>query len=205
MTEQENVWVGIEVTRQVRMAGGRMASPGELSAGGANLLDHQLGIARQVTSPDRICVLTPQGDESVLELIAKHEVREIAPFDFIAMLSERAKQGEKGAVVLLRQIAPLRDASDVHQALKLARKHPLVVSASKPPDGHPRHTPPPDEDAPDYRCLAFEIRRISEFSREAVGTGPADEKLEFIEWESFAELIRPEDEPEVAAKMKAWV
>jgi hypothetical protein len=204
MSEPENVWVGIEVTRQVRMAGGRMASPGELSAGGVNLLDHQLQIAREVTSPDRICVLTPQGDESVLELIARHEVREIAPFDFIAMLSERAKHGENGVVVLLRQIAPLRDGRDVLKAVKAARKHPLVVSASKPPNGHPRHEPPPGDDHPDYRCLAFEVRQISEFSREAIGAASGDEKLEFIDWESFAELIRPEDEPWVAAKLKAW-
>ncbi len=204
MTELENIWVGIEVTRQMRMAGEQLRSPGELSVGGVNLLDHQLGIARQITSPDRICVLTPQGDERVLELVAKHEVREIAPFDFIAMLSERAKQGESGAVVLLRQIAPLRDARDVRKAIKSARKHPLVVSASKPPSGHPRHDPPPGDDHPDYRCLAFEVRRTSEFGREAIAAASADETLEFIDWNSFAELIRPEDEADVARKMLGW-
>jgi hypothetical protein len=45
---------------------------------------------------------------------------------------------------------------------------------------------------------------MSEFSREAIGAGPGEEKLEFIDWDSFAELIRPEDEPHVAARLRAW-
>ena len=200
-----NTWVGIEVTRQVRVADGVIQSVGKLSAGGVNLLEHQIGIAKQLTSPDQICILTPQGDEAVLELIAKHELRELAPFDFIAMLSDRAKHGEEGAAVLLRQIAPLKDAKDAKKALKLLVKHPVVISASKPPKGHKRHEPLPGHDEPDYRCLAFEVRRISEFSTQAMtGLSEGNEELLFIDWDSFVELTRPEDEAEVAAAVAKW-
>jgi len=199
------VWVGIEVTRQVRMAGGRVVSAGELSVGGVNLLDHQLKVARDITDPDHICVLSPQGDEAMLDLIAKHEVRELAPFDFIAMLNDRVKHGEEGAVVLLRQLAPLRDAKPVKKALKLLKKHPVVVSASKPPKGHKRHEPPPDEPEPDYRCLAFEVRRMSQFNMAAMdGLSLGEEELLFIDWDDFAEVTRPEDEAAGAEKLAAW-
>ena len=78
-------------------------------------------------------------------------------------------------------------------------KHAAVISASKPPAGHPRHKPLPGETEPDYRCLAFEVRRADQFA----GV-PADEELLFIEWASFAEFIRPDDAPAVAARMKSW-
>jgi hypothetical protein len=200
-----NTWVGIEVTRQVRVQDGKLLSVGKLSAGGVNLLSHQIEIAKQLTTPDQICVLTPQGDEAVLELIAKHELRELAPFDFIAMLSDRAKHCEEGASVLLRQIAPLRDAKDVQRGLKLLKKHPVVVSASKPPKGHTRHKPLPGQTEPDYRCLAFEVRRISEFSKQAMtGLSAGNEELLFIDWDSFAEYTRPDDEAQVAATVAKW-
>ena len=98
MESADSVWVGIEVTRQLRVVDGGLAPAGDLQAGGVNLLEHQIKIALQIAPPDRVCVLSPQGDERVLELIAQYEVRELAPFDFIAMLSERAKAGEEGAV-----------------------------------------------------------------------------------------------------------
>src|SRR5690606_2167423 len=114
----------------------------------------------------------------------------LAPFDFIAMLSERAKAGEEGAVVLLRQIAPLESANMLKQALKLLKKHPVVISASKPPEGHKRHQPLPGQSEPDYRCLAFEMRRISEFG--AAGAA-GEEELQFIDWDSFAEFTGRDD------------
>lgn len=200
-----DTWVGIEVTRQLRVADGQLQPAGAISVGGVNLLDHQLKVARDITDPDHICVLSPQGDEAMLELIAKHEVRELAPFDFIAMLNDRVKHGEEGGVVLLRQIAPIRDAKPVKKALKLLKKHPVIVSASKPPKGHKRHEPPPDETEPDYRCLAFEVRRMSQFNMAAMdGLSLGEEELLFINWEDFAELTRPKDEPEVAKTVAKW-
>ena len=198
-----NTWVGIEVTRQMRLEDGALASAGKLEVGGVNLLAHQIDIAKQITVPEQICVLTPQGDEAVLEMIAEHGLRELAPFDFIAMLSDRAKHGEEGSVVLLRQIAPLRDAKPVNQALELLAKHNVVISASKPPKGHRRHEPLPDQTEPDYRCLAFEVRRISEFSMQSMG-GVGAEELLYIGWEEFAEYTRRQDEPEVAAILEQW-
>lgn len=200
MESADSVWVGIEVTRQLRVVDGGLAPAGDLQAGGVNLLEHQIKIALQIAPPDRVCVLSPQGDERVLELIAQYEVRELAPFDFIAMLSERAKAGEEGAVVLLRQIAPLESANMLKQALKLLKKHPVVISASKPPEGHKRHQPLPGQSEPDYRCLAFEMRRISEFG--AAGAA-GEEELQFIDWDSFAEFTG-RDDAEAGARVRGW-
>ena len=200
-----NTWVGIEVTRQLRVADGQLQPAGAISVGGVNLLDHQLKVAQDITDPDHICVLSPQGDEAMLELIAKHEVRELAPFDFIAMLNDRVKNGQEGTVVLLRQIAPLRDATAVKKALTMLGDHAVVVSASKAPEGHKRNKPPPDQTEPDHRCLAFEVRRMSEFSMGAMeGMSLGQQKLLFIDWNDFVEITRPDDEAEAAATIKQW-
>jgi hypothetical protein len=191
-----DVWVGIEVTRQMRVEGGQVRPAGDLTVGGVNLLEHQIGVAKQLTAADNICVLSPQGDETLLEIVSRHQVRELAPFDFVAMLSERAKHGEEAAVVLLRQIAPLRDASGVKKAVKLLKKHPVVFSAAKAPKGHPR--------ADDPHCLAFEVRSIGQFTMQAMADVSVEEELAFIDWNDFAEYLRPQDEPEAAAKIKAW-
>ncbi|MBK9975518.1 MAG: hypothetical protein IPP14_12175 [Planctomycetes bacterium] len=195
---QQTPWVAIEVTRQMRLVGGAVADAGALSAGGRNLLEHQVAIARQVTAPDRILVLTAQSDETLLHLIGKHELREVSPFDFITLMRQRS--AEDVPVVLLRQYVPLRDAADLHKALALLPQHPTIVSASQPPAGHLRHQPLPGQTEPDYRCLAFEVRRASQFSA-APGQ---EEHLLFVPWDSFAEYLRPQDEADVAARMKAW-
>lgn len=200
MAPDGNIWAGIEVSRQIRVADGGLASAGDWQVGGVNLLEHQIKIALQVAPAGQVCVLTPQGDERVLELVARYEVRELAPCDFIAMLSDRARRGEEGAVVLLRQIAPLRDARDLRQALNLLKQHPVVISASKPPAGHKRHEPLPDQDQPDYRCQAFEARQVSQFSAAGVA---GSEELMFIGWESFAEFTGRDDE-EAGAKVREW-
>lgn len=198
MPQAAETWVAIEVTRQMRLVDGAVADAGALSAAGVNLLEHQVGIARQIAGPDRIVVLTPQSDETVLEIIGRHELREVAPFDFIRLMRERS--ADDAAVVLLRQYVPLADARDLKLALTLAAQHPTIISASKPPAGHPRHKPVPGQSQPDYRCLAFEVRRAAQF-----GAAPGhDEHLLFIEWESFAEYLHPRDEPEVAARLKTW-
>lgn len=202
----KNIWVGIEVTRQMRLLNGELAPAGALEVAGVNLLDHQIRRAKEITSPDQICVLHAQADATLLELIAQHEVRELAPFDFIAMLNDRVKQEEEGAVALLRQIAPLRDSKAISKAVKMLKKHPVVVSASKPPKGHKRHDPLPDQDQPDYRCLAFEVRRMSQFNMQAMsGLGVGDEELLYIDWEDFAEYATPGDETEAAATLKSWL
>lgn len=192
-------WVAIEITRQMRLTNGVVADAGALSVAGRNLFEHQVEIAKQLAHIDRILVLTPQSDATLLDLIGRHELREIAPFDFITAMRERA--AENSPVILLRQCAPLRDATDLRKAVALLDKHPVVISASRPPAGHARHQPLPGESEPDYRCLAFEVRRSSEFAG-ALGT---EEHLLFVEWDSFAEYLRPQDEPEVAAKIKKWL
>jgi hypothetical protein len=191
-------WVAIEITRSMRMVNGAMADAGALSASGRNLFEHQVAIARELTEPDRILVLTAQSDATLLDLIGKHELREMPPFDFVSLMRERSAEGSP--VVLLRQCVPLRDAEDVRKAVKLLDKHASVISASQPPAGHSRLKPLPGETEPDYRCLAFEVRRADQFTG-ALGT---QDHLLFIDWDSFAEYLRPSDEAEVAAKMKKW-
>jgi hypothetical protein len=185
-----DIWVAIEISRDMRHGGA-------LSVVGVNLVEHQVGIAMQLAPAERIMILTPQADEALLEIMGRHGLREIPPFEFIALMRERAAEG--APVVHLRQIAPLRDAADVRRALALLEKHSAVMSASRPPAGHVRHKPLPGEAAPDYRCLAFEVRRPDQFAA-SVG----EEELLFIEWESFAELIRPEDVTDVAARLASW-
>ena len=92
--------------------------------------------------------------------------------------------------------------ADVRKAIAMLDRHVTVISASKPPAGHARHKPVPGEAEADYRCLAFEVRGISEFSGGGIGTG--EEEVLFIGWDSFAELIRPGDEAEVAARIASW-
>lgn len=191
-------WVAIEITRSMRMVDGAVADAGALSAGERNLFEHQVAIARELTEPDRILVLTAQSDATLLDLIGKHELREMPPFDFVSLMRERSAEG--APVILLRQCAPLRDASDVCKAVALLENHPAVISASKPPVGHSRLKPLPGESEPDYRCLAFEVRRADQFTG-ALGT---EEHLLFIGWDSFAEYLSPRDEAEVVAKMKGW-
>jgi hypothetical protein len=202
-----NTWVGIEVSRQLRLVDGELAPPGGMTLAGVNLLERQIQHALELTSPEQVCILTPQGDGPTLELIGRYEVRELAPMDFIAMLADRVKQGDEGAVVLLRQAVPLRDTKDVQQALKLLRKHAVVVSASRPPADHPRAKPRPEAEStePDLRCLAFEVRRMAQFSLDAgAGLGGPEPHELMIEWESFGEIIRPEDEAHVATLLEAW-
>jgi hypothetical protein len=207
MAKVENTWVGIEVSRQLRLVDGELAPPGGITLGGVNLLERQIRHALELTSAEQVCILTPQGDGPTLELIGRYEVRELAPMDFIAMLSDRVKQGDKGAVVLLRQTVPLRDTKDVKKAIKLLRRHPAVISASQPPADHPRAKPRPEAetDEPDLRCLAFEVRRMEEFSLAAgAGLGGAEPHEQMIEWESFGEIIRPDDEPRIADLLQRW-
>jgi hypothetical protein len=207
MASTDNIWVGIEVTRELRIVDGQIAPAGGIALGGVNLLEHQLQRALELTPAEQICIMTPQADEPTLELIARYGVRELSPMDFIAMLSDRVNQGEEGGVVLLRQIAPVRDVSDIRKALKLLKKHPVVVSASKPPKGHPRNKPHPDmpDAGVDLRCLAFEVRRMAEFNvAGAMGISAKEPHELHISWQSFAEVIKPEDEKDVAEKLSAW-
>ncbi|MBE7493173.1 MAG: hypothetical protein HS108_15640 [Planctomycetes bacterium] len=190
-------WVAIEITRRMRLEGGTLADPGALSVAGVNLLEHQIAVARRVAPAARVVLLAPQTDETLLEIAGRHELREMSPLDFVAAMRERAAEG--APVVLLRQCVPLRDARGIMEALDLLAAHPVVVSASRSPQGHLRLQPPPGETGPDLRCLAFEARRASEF---AGGLSP--EHLLFVPWDSFAEYLGPRDEPEVAARLRSW-
>lgn len=201
----EQTWVAIELTRRMRLVDGEIAPASSLAVGGINLLRRQVELALQLTVPENIMILTPQPDEYVLELAAELELRALAPMDFIASTTDRAAKGDSGAVVLLRQTCLLRDSTLVREAIDALARHPVLISASTPPPGSALHNAIPGEDDPDHRCQAFEVRRLSEFTKEAMAAIPGrDEVLHFIPWESFAELNRPTDEPLVAERLRAW-
>lgn len=200
-----NVWVAVEVTRRLRLVDGELAPASGLTVGGVNLLQRQVKLALRLAPADNVMLLTPQPDEYVLELAGEHELRAVSPMEFIGAMTERAGAGEAGAVVLLRQTCLLRDAAPVLEAIQALAKHPVLISASVSPPGSALHDAIPGEDDPDHRCQAFEVRRLSEFTKDAMAAIPGrDDALHFIPWDSFAELNRPTDEPLVAERLRAW-
>lgn len=195
------LWIGIEVTRDLRLRDGALQGAGSLCVGGVNLLRHQVGIALRLAPAERVCLLSVQPDEELLRIAADHDLRELTPLDFVAMLRDRFRAGSRGVCVLLRQLAPLRSEAPVRRALEGAGNAAALVSTSVPPAGHKRHQPLPGEDKPDYRCLAFEVRRMGE-------TGPAfetDEAPADIGWDDFVEILHPRDEAEAARRLQAWL
>ncbi|MDC1142650.1 hypothetical protein OAU50_06135 [Planctomycetota bacterium] len=193
----KNIWVGLEVPRALSLH----EDAGALTVGGLHLLRHQVAIALELAVPEQVCILTPQADSDILEINGEFNTRVLGPFDFISMLAERAKGGESGLVVQLRQTVPLKHASLLTEALKLANNG-AVVSASKPPEGHRRHEPLPGMIEPDYRCLAFEVRSISAFgTQESLS---ADEQLAWINWADFTEITCPDDLSKAAEAIAGW-
>ncbi|MCC6575514.1 MAG: hypothetical protein IT462_17180 [Planctomycetes bacterium] len=199
------VYVGIELSRDIRLSAGGVQSPASRSVGGVNLLRHGIQLALKITAADYIQVLTPDVDAALLEICGEFGVREGGVMPWVAGLGEKAAAAKpEDAVVLLRQTAPLRDEKPLIEALKLLKKQRCVVSASKPPAGHSRHKPLPGHTEPDYRVQAFEIWRLSEFSKFGFGGVPGDrDKPLFIDWDSFVEIARPEDETRAAKLLAA--
>lgn len=144
-TPPMDVWVAIEVTRDMRLTG--MDTPaGAWTAGGVNLLDWQIRRALELTTHDKILVLHPASDSETLALCGEHNVRELGPMDFVGMMSERASGDEQGVAVLLRQTAPIRNVASVQAAIERASEHPVQASDI---DGQP--------------SLAFEVRTFASF------------------------------------------
>ncbi len=195
---KNNIWVGVEVARPLSLH----ENAGALSVGGVNLLHHQLKIALEITDAENVFILTPQADEDVLEANAEYECSVLGPIDFITKFADKAKSGDVGIVLQLRQTAPIKNASLVNEAIELAPNGP-VVSASMPPEGHKRHKPLPESTEPDYRCLAFEARPISAFGLDVLAQ--SEEKLAWIEWGTFAEINRPDDVAAAEQVIKPWV
>ena len=196
----QELWVGIEVARDLRLRDGALLGAGSLCVGGVNLLRHQVGIALRLAPAERVCLLSVQPDEELLRVAAENDLRELPPLDFVAMLRDRFRAGSRGVLVLLRQLVPLRSEAPVRRALEQAGASPALVSTSRPPAGHPRHQPLPGESEPDYRCLAFEVRRLGE-------QGPAFEIEDVpahVDWEDFVEIIHPRDEAEAARRLASW-
>lgn len=204
------VYVGIDISRRLRVKDGALLPAGAMQIGGVNLIRHQVGIARQITDADRIRLLCPAVDEVLLALCGDLGVGEMPAINFVAMLAERAAaagadQTSTGdAVVILRQTVPLRDAADLRRGLKRILSERCVVSGSKPPKGHARHRPLAGESRPDYRCEAFEIWRLGEFRVASFGGVPAQVEPLMIPWDSFAEIERAEDEVRAAELLRVW-
>ncbi len=196
------VYVGIELSRDIRLGAQGPLSPASRKAGPVNLLRHAVGVALEVAPADNIQVLTPDVDAVLLEICGEFGVREGGVLGWISGLAEKAADARpEDAVIVLRQTAPLRDAKPLLEALRLLKKQRCVLSASLPPAGHPCRKPVPGQKEPDYRVQAFEVWRLGEFSKFGFGGVPREnEQPLFIDWDSFVEIIGPEDETR-AAKM----
>jgi hypothetical protein len=188
------IHVGIEMSRDLRLNAAGLVQAGTLEAGGVNLLRHALTLARRITEPGLIRIMTTESDETVLALVGEFECREGGALQWMAELVDAAPNAApEDAVIILRQTAPLRDESPLREALGILKKQRCVVSASKPPKGHARHKPLPGQTEPDYQVRAFEAWRLGEFGKYGF-TGPmAEPPLLFIDWETFVEIDRPQD------------
>ncbi|MCF6228015.1 MAG: hypothetical protein L3J82_05000 [Planctomycetes bacterium] len=194
---KDSIWVGVEVARPLSL----YENAGALTVGGVNLLRHQLKIALEIADAENVFILTPQADENVLEANAEFDCSVLGPIDFITKFADKARSGDAGVILQLRQTAPIQSVSLVREALLLA-PNGSVVSASKPPDGHKRHQPLPDMTEPDYRCLAFEARPTNAFGLDVLAQ--SEEKLAWIEWGTFAEINRPSDLDAAAKVIESW-
>lgn len=194
------VYVGIELSRDILLDAQGPASPASRSVGQVNLLRHAIGIALKIAPVDNIQVLTPDVDATLLEICGEFGVREGGVLGWISGLAEKAAGASPDdAVVVLRQTTPLREEKLLLEALKQLKKQRCVLSASLPPAGHPRHKPLPGQKEPDYRVQAFEVWRLSEFSKFGFGGVPREgDKPLFIDWNSFIEITGPEDEARAA-------
>lgn len=197
MNTKKNVWVGIEIARPLSLH----ESAGSLALGDINLLRHQVMLATKISSEDQLCLLTAQADEDALEISSEFGCRELGALDFISMLADRAKGGEQGWVVNLRQTAPMKDAAVLVSALDTAGGK-TIFSASKPPVGHIRHQPLPGMTEPDYRSLAFEIRPLSAFKVDLMLD--TEEELAWMDWGTFAEITSPRDLESAAEIVSTW-
>lgn len=169
--------VGIEMSRDLRLNASGLVAPGTLEAGGVNLLRHALDLARRLTEPTLIRVLTIEPDETVLALVGELECREGGVMQWMAELVEAAPNaGADDAVIILRQTCPLRDEKPLRRALEALAKQRCVVSAH---GGEP--------------VRAFEAWRLSEFGKYGFA-GPAAEPPQIeLAAEEFVEISKPSD------------
>jgi len=189
-----SIFVGIELSRELRLGAGGLVPAGTLEAGGVNLLSHALKLALKITPSAMITVLTVEPDEKVLELVGEFECRESGVMQWVGQLVDAAPNAKPGdAVVILRQMVPLSTESAILQAIASLRQFRCVVSASKPPAGHERHKPLPGQSEPDYVVRAFEVWRLGEFGKYGFSGPNSDPPHQLVGWDSFVEIDQPED------------
>lgn len=189
------VHIGIEMSRDLRLAAGRLVPPGTLAAGGINLLRHALELAARLTGPEFISVLTIEPDETVLELVAEFGCREAGAMQWVATLADLAPAAGPGdAALILRQTAPLRDETALKLALGMLKQHRCITGASRPPAGfwasRARAGVPQPEP---YVVRCFEAWRLSEFGKYGFSGSTSEMPLLELDWDAFVEIDRPED------------
>lgn len=182
------IYVGIELSRDLRVGPKGVESPAARAVSGVNLLRHGIQLALKISTPDNIQVLTPDVDTVLLDICGEFGVREGGVIQWVAGLGEKAADAKpEDAVVILRQMTPLRDEKPLAKALALLKRQRCVISATK-----------------EGLCRAFEVWRLSEFSKYGFGGVPRDrDKSLYIDWDSFVEINRPEDEPRAAKILAA--
>jgi hypothetical protein len=171
------VFIGIEMSRDLRLSAGKLVPPGNLTAGGVNLLRHALTLARRVTEPAFMRVLTIEPDETVLALVGEFECREGGVMQWMAELVEAAPNAAaEDAVIILRQTCPLRDEKPLRCALEALKKSRVVVSASG-----------------GEQVRAFEAWRLAEFGKFSFAGPIAEPPQLTLGSDEFVEISKPSD------------
>lgn len=171
------VHVGIEMSRDLRLNAAGLVQAGTLEAGGVNLLRHALTLARRITEPGLIRVMTTESDETVLALVGEFECREGGALQWMAELVEAAPNAApEDAVIILRQTCPLHDEKALRRALELLRENRCIVSSCAR-----------------EQVRAFEAWRLGEFGKYGF-TGPsADPPMLELGTDEFVDINRPID------------
>lgn len=171
------VHIGIEMSRDLRLNAAGLVQAGTLEAGGVNLLRHALTLARRITVPGLIRIMTTESDETVLALVGEFECREGGVMQWMAELVDAAPNAApEDAVIILRQICPLRDDQPLRRALAALKSSRCVVSASG-----------------GEQVRAFEVWRLGEFGKYGFAGPMAEPPQLELSGDEFVEISRPSD------------
>lgn len=176
------VHIGIEMSRDLRLNAAGLVQAGTLEAGGVNLLRHALTLARRITEPGLIRVMTTESDETVLALVGEFECREGGALQWLAELVDAAPHAAfEDAVIILRQTCPLRDEKPLRAALAALKQQRCVVSASKAPGGQLE------------QVRAFEAWRLGEFGKYGFAGPMAEPPQIELAADEFVDISKPPD------------
>jgi len=115
--------IGIEVPRAPQVAArGVIHSYGEWMAGRHSLLGRWVAMALQLTEAANIRLITGEPDQAVFDFVERFGLVDAVLSDWVAGLSERAKQAdERDAVVLMRGMGAVASPNVIRRAIEALR------------------------------------------------------------------------------------